>query len=129
MGGGRSRWVGRKSLKRKKKKKKGKENWVGAGEKIKFQKNKTEIRSEKGQTKKVNLGWHRDRKEKRIPSVHHPARWCTVECWFCLAVIIMIRLVISVSDWSVIMIGLSGQLVVSPAQFYFMGGVAKTKSK
>ncbi len=33
---------------------------------------KTEIRAEKGQTIKVNLGWHRDRKENRIsaPSIH-----------------------------------------------------------
>jgi hypothetical protein len=31
-----------------------------------------EIRAEKGQTKKVNLGWHRDRKENTIsaPSIH-----------------------------------------------------------
>jgi hypothetical protein len=35
-------------------------------------KKKTEIRAEKGQRKKVNLGWHRDRKEKPIsaPSIH-----------------------------------------------------------
>ncbi len=73
--------------------KKKKKNWVGAGEKIKFQKKnlrsgekkklgrggekiklqkKTEIRAEKGQTKKLNLGWHRDRKENPIsaPSIH-----------------------------------------------------------
>jgi hypothetical protein len=33
---------------------------------------KTEIRAEKGQTKNVNLGWHRDRKENSIsaPSIH-----------------------------------------------------------
>ncbi len=33
---------------------------------------KTEIRVEKGQTKKVNLGWHMDRKENPIgaPSIH-----------------------------------------------------------
>jgi hypothetical protein len=33
---------------------------------------KTEIRAEKGQTKKVNLGWHRDRKENPIsaPYIH-----------------------------------------------------------
>jgi hypothetical protein len=85
--------VGGKSFKRKKKK-----NWVGAGEKIKFQKKnlrsggktklgrgpgenkvakKTEIKAEKCQTKKVNLGWHRDRKENPItaPSIRpviHP---------------------------------------------------------
>jgi len=43
----------------------------GWGEKIKFQK-KTEIRAEKGQRKKVNLGWHRDRKENLMsaPSIH-----------------------------------------------------------
>jgi hypothetical protein len=59
-------------------KKEKKRNWVGAGEKIKFPKKnlrsgkekklgrgrgenkvakKTEIRAEKGQTKKLNLGW------------------------------------------------------------------------
>jgi len=44
---------------------------VRGGEKIKLQKN-TEIRAEKGQTKKVSLGWHRDRKENPIsaPSIH-----------------------------------------------------------
>jgi hypothetical protein len=33
---------------------------------------KTEISAEKGQRKKVNLGWHRDRKESPIsaPSIH-----------------------------------------------------------
>jgi len=33
---------------------------------------KTEIRAEKGQRKKLNLGWHRDRKENPIsvPSIH-----------------------------------------------------------
>jgi len=43
---------------------------VGGREKIKLQK-KTEIRAEKGQTKKVSLGWHRDRKENPIsaPSI------------------------------------------------------------
>ncbi len=41
------------------------------GEIIKFQK-KPEIRVEKEQRKKFNLGWHRDRKEKPIsaPSIH-----------------------------------------------------------
>jgi len=39
-----------------------KRNQVGGGQKIKFpKKNKIEIKSKKGQTKKVNLGWHRDR--------------------------------------------------------------------
>jgi len=44
---------------------------VGGGGKIKLQK-KAEIRAEKVQTKKVNLGWHRDRKENPIsaPSIH-----------------------------------------------------------
>jgi hypothetical protein len=62
----------------------------GGGEKIKFQKKKNigkilgkgqgenkianffEIRPEKGQTKKINLGWHMDRKENPIgaPSIH-----------------------------------------------------------
>jgi hypothetical protein len=77
-------WGG-KSFKKQKKKR----NWVGAGEKIKFQKKKktgkgaggrdkiklqkeTEIRAEKRQRKKFNLGWHTDRKEKPIsaPSIH-----------------------------------------------------------
>jgi hypothetical protein len=33
---------------------------------------KTEIRAEKGQTKKVILGWHKDRKESpfSVPSIH-----------------------------------------------------------
>jgi hypothetical protein len=54
---------GREKFQKQKKKK----NWVGAGEKIKLQN-----RAEKGQTKKVNLGWHRDRKENPIsaPSIH-----------------------------------------------------------
>ncbi len=49
----------------------GKENWEGGGEKIKLQK-KTEIRAEKGQTKNINLGWHRERKENPLsaPSIH-----------------------------------------------------------
>ncbi len=48
-----------------------KRNWEGGREKIKSQK-KSEIRAEKGQTKKLNQGWHRDRKEKHIgaPSIH-----------------------------------------------------------
>jgi hypothetical protein len=46
---GSSRWVGGKSFKRKKKKR------AGGGEKIKLQK-KTEIRAEKGQTKKNEAG-------------------------------------------------------------------------
>jgi len=43
----------------------------GGGEKIKLQK-KTEIRVEKGQKHKVNLRWHRNRKENPIcaPSIH-----------------------------------------------------------
>jgi hypothetical protein len=49
--------VGGKGSKRGKTKKKR----VGGGEKIKFPKNKTEIRAEKGQRKTVNLGCHRDR--------------------------------------------------------------------
>jgi hypothetical protein len=42
------------------------------GEKIKFQKERTEIRAEKGKTKKINLRWHKDRKENPIsaPSIH-----------------------------------------------------------
>ncbi len=76
--------MGRKSFKIKRKR-----NRVQGGEKIKFptkkteirgKKNeekiklqrKTEIRAEKGQRRKVNLGWHRDRKENPIsaPSIH-----------------------------------------------------------
>jgi len=60
-------WVGNVS---KAGKKKG--NWVRCGEKIKFPKKKTEIGTEKGQTKKLNLEWHMDRKENPIsaPSIH-----------------------------------------------------------
>jgi hypothetical protein len=45
---------------------------VAGGEKIKFQKNKIEIRAEKGQRKKTNMGWHMDGKENSIsaPSIH-----------------------------------------------------------
>ncbi len=59
--------MGGKSFKSQKQK-----NWVGGGEKIKFPKKKTEIRAEKGETKNVNLIWHRDRKENPIsaPSIH-----------------------------------------------------------
>jgi hypothetical protein len=34
--------------------------------------NKTKVRAEKGQTKKINLGWHMNRKENPItaPSIH-----------------------------------------------------------
>jgi len=41
------------------------------GEKTKLQK-KTEIRADQGKQKKVNLGWHRDRKRNPIsaPSIH-----------------------------------------------------------
>jgi hypothetical protein len=62
--------VGGKSFKSKKKKKKKKPGW-GRGEN-KVPKEKTEIRAEKGQRKKVNLGWHRDRKQNPItaPSTH-----------------------------------------------------------
>jgi hypothetical protein len=56
-------------------KKNKKRNQVGSGQKIKFQKKKkTRIRAEKRQTKKVNLGWHRDRT--------HPS---TLVHWFTLA--------------------------------------------
>jgi hypothetical protein len=59
----------------------GKKNWEGGGEKIKLQK-KVEIRAEKRQTKNVNLGCHRDRKDCTI----HP-HWCTGGCRVTLAVI------------------------------------------
>jgi hypothetical protein len=65
--------VGGKSFKShtQKKKKKKKRNRGGGGGEIKWHKT-TEIRAEKGETKKVNLGWHRDRKENPIsvPSIH-----------------------------------------------------------
>jgi hypothetical protein len=53
----------------------------------------TEIRAEKGQRKKVKLGWQRDRKENPItaPAIHssihssiHP-RWCSGGRCFTLA--------------------------------------------
>jgi hypothetical protein len=49
-----------------------KKTWWEAGEKIKFQKKKTETRAEKEQRKKVSLGWQMDRKENPIsaPSIH-----------------------------------------------------------
>jgi hypothetical protein len=65
--------VGGKSFKTTQKKKKKKEkNWVGSRGENKVVKKTTEIRAEKGQRKKVNLGWHRDRKENPIsaPSIH-----------------------------------------------------------
>jgi hypothetical protein len=70
---------GGKSFKSKKKKR---TNWVPGGEKLKLQK-KTEIRAEKGQRKKVNLGWHRDRKENPIttPSIHVCALVCAGSLW------------------------------------------------
>ncbi len=73
---------GREKFQKPKKKKKKKKNWVGAGEKIKLQK-KTEIRAEKGQTKKVSLGWHRDRKENPIsaPSIHVGALVGAASLW------------------------------------------------
>jgi hypothetical protein len=37
---------------------------VQGREKRKFPKKKTEIRDEKGQRKKENLGWHRDKKRE-----------------------------------------------------------------
>jgi len=62
--------VGGKSVKSKKKKEKKKPG--GGQEESKVQVKKIEIRAEKGQTKNVNLGWHRDRKENPIsaPSIH-----------------------------------------------------------
>jgi hypothetical protein len=69
--------VGGKSLKKKRKKETG---W----EKIKLQR-KTEIRAEKGQRKKGNLGWHRDRKENIIsaPSIHVGALVGAGSLWPC----------------------------------------------
>ncbi len=60
--------MGGKSFKSKKRKKK-----LGGGQgENKVPKKKTEIRAEKGQTKKVNQGWQRDRKEYPIgaPFIH-----------------------------------------------------------
>jgi hypothetical protein len=77
MGGSVGRWE-------KVSKTKKKETGGGRGEnKVPKTKKKTEIRAEKGQTKKVNLGWHRDRKENPIsaPSIHVGA---LVGCWFTL---------------------------------------------
>jgi hypothetical protein len=70
--------VGGKSFKSKRKR----INRVGGGEKIKLQK-KTEIRAEKGQRKKLNLGWHRDRKENPIsaPSIHVGALVGAASLW------------------------------------------------
>ncbi len=58
--------MGGKSFESKKKKK------LGAGRGENKVAKKTEIRAEKGQRKKVNLGWHRDRKENPIsaPSIY-----------------------------------------------------------
>jgi hypothetical protein len=40
----------------------------------------------KGKEKRVNLGWHKDRKENPIsaPSIHD---WCIGGCWFTLALL------------------------------------------
>ncbi len=44
---------------------------------------KTETRAEKGQRKKINLGWHRDRKENPIsaPSIHVGALVGAASLW------------------------------------------------
>jgi hypothetical protein len=54
----------------------------GRGENKVKKKNKLRSGLGKGKEKKVNLGWHRDRKENPIsaPSIH--PRWCTGGCWF-----------------------------------------------
>jgi len=54
-----------------KKKNKGKKTGWGA-KRNKVAKKKTKIRVGKGQTKKINLGWHKDRKENPVnaPSIH-----------------------------------------------------------
>ncbi len=64
------------------KEKEKKRNSVQGGEKIKLQK-KTEIRAEKGQTIKVNVGWHRDRKENptSAPSIHIGALVGAASLW------------------------------------------------
>ncbi len=76
-----SRWVGKVSKAKKKIKKKMKPGG-GRGEN-KVAKKKTEIRAETGQTKKVNLGWHRERESYQCTI--HP-RWRTAGCCFTLAV-------------------------------------------
>ncbi len=61
---------GEKKVAPKKKQRSGeKKNWEEGREK---QSCKNEVRAEKGQRRKVNLGWHRDRKENPItaPSIH-----------------------------------------------------------
>jgi hypothetical protein len=64
---------------------KAKKKKLGAGRaENKVPKKKTEIRAEKRQTKKLNLGWRRDRKENPInapPSIQVGALggcWCTL---------------------------------------------------
>jgi hypothetical protein len=76
MGG----WVEKVSKAKKKKKKLG----GGRGKKIP-KKNKIEIRAEKGQRKKANQGWHKDRKEDSITASSIHVGWCTSGCWFILA--------------------------------------------
>jgi hypothetical protein len=91
---------------------------VGVQGENKVPKGKPEIRSQKRQNNKsqpgmapgkgIEKGWHRESYQCTI----HARSWCTVECGFTTALIKMIRLVIGISDWSIIMIGLGGQLVV-----------------
>jgi len=51
--------------------------------KVLFWRKKTEIKAKKGQTKKVNLGWHRDRKHNPIntPSIHIDALMGVSSLW------------------------------------------------
>ncbi len=72
---------GKKKFPKKKKKNRdqGKKNWEGGREKIKLQK-ETEIRAEKGQTKKKST-WDGAGIEKRNLSVHHPS---TLVHWWVL---------------------------------------------
>jgi hypothetical protein len=63
----------------KKKQRSGKKNWEGGGQEIKLQKRKRRSGLRKGKQNKVNLGWHRDRKENPISA--HPS---TLVHWWVL---------------------------------------------
>ncbi len=58
-------------------------NWEGGGEKIKLQKEKLRSGLRKCKQKKVNLGWHRDRKENPIsaPFIHVGALVGAASLW------------------------------------------------
>jgi hypothetical protein len=64
---------------------------------------KTEIRAEKGQGKKVNLGWHRDRKENPItaPSIHVGAVVGADSLWTILYIKVIHEVTLSFTPYSV----------------------------